>query len=280
MNNRPQTIQIFLPDGSPMSIKEAEITNRLVKAIMFPRNKFQEVAKREMVHYTGVYFLFGNSEKDAKPLVYIGESEDCYERLRSHNREKEFWTHAVIVSAKTNEYNKTDGKFLEYHCLQKAIEIGRYSLVNDQEPKKPSILEPREYDLLDNFETIKLLLATLGYSLFEEKRIADSKEFFYCKGKDADAMGEMIDEGFLVMKDSVCHAELSDSAVGTWVEALRSKLLDSKILVEKNGVLVFQDDYILTSPSGAAACVLGRHANGWIEWKDKSGKSLDEIKRK
>ena len=51
---RPQTIQIFLPDGSPTSIREAEITNRLVKAILFPRNKMQEVSKREMVHFTGV----------------------------------------------------------------------------------------------------------------------------------------------------------------------------------------------------------------------------------
>jgi len=34
---KPQTIQLFLPDGSPSSIREAEITNRLVKAIFFPR---------------------------------------------------------------------------------------------------------------------------------------------------------------------------------------------------------------------------------------------------
>lgn len=31
--SRPQTIQIFLPDGSPTSIREAELTNRLIKAI-------------------------------------------------------------------------------------------------------------------------------------------------------------------------------------------------------------------------------------------------------
>lgn len=43
---RPQTIQIFLPDGSPTSIREAELTNRLVKAILFRRNKIQEVAKK------------------------------------------------------------------------------------------------------------------------------------------------------------------------------------------------------------------------------------------
>ena len=53
---RPQTIQLFLPDGSPISIREAEITNRLVNAILFPRNKIKEVAKREGVHFTGIFF--------------------------------------------------------------------------------------------------------------------------------------------------------------------------------------------------------------------------------
>ena len=63
---KPQTIQIFLPDGSPASIREAEITNRFFKAILFPRNKIQEVAQREMVRYTGLYFLFGITEARTK----------------------------------------------------------------------------------------------------------------------------------------------------------------------------------------------------------------------
>jgi len=33
------------------------------------------------------------------------------------------------------------------------------------------------------------------------------------------------------------------------------------------------------SPSTAAIMVLGRPANGWIEWKYEDGKSLDEVKR-
>ena len=187
---RPQTIQIFLPDGSPTSIREAELTNRLVKAILFPRNKIQEVAQREMVHYTGVYFLFGTTEEGAKPIVYIGEGEDCFKRIQSHNRNKDFWTHCVVVTTKTNEYTKTDGKFLEHYCLDKANEIGRYKTDNDTGSKKPSIPEGREYDLLDNFETLKILLATLGYPIFEDKNQGGAKkDMFYCKGKAAKAEG-------------------------------------------------------------------------------------------
>ncbi|WP_296315161.1 GIY-YIG nuclease family protein [Winogradskyella sp. UBA3174] len=280
MTNRPQTIQIFLPDGSPTSIREAEITNRLVKAILFPRNKMQEVAKREMVHFTGVYFLFGISEDGVKPTVYIGEGEECFKRIQSHNRNKDFWTHCVIITTKTNEYTKTDGKYLEHYCLDKALETGRYTLDNDTGSKKPSLSESREYDLLDNFETAKILIATLGYPIFQEKRKAKSaKELFYCKGKDASAQGELTDDGFLVYKGGKCTLRETPTA-GPWVINRRKALVNDKVLIEQNGIYIFDSDYIFDSVSAAAATVLARRANGWLEWKDKNGKTLDELKRK
>ncbi len=280
MQNRPQTIQIFLPDGSPTSIREAEITNRLVKAILFPRNKMQEVAKRDIVNFTGVYFLFGNKEEGAKPLVYIGEGEDCFMRIQSHNRKKDFWTHCVIITTKTDEYTKTDGKYLEHFCLAKAKEIGRYATDNDTGSKKPSISESREYDLLDNFDTAKILLATLGYPIFEEKRKAKTaKELFYCNGRNsASATGELIDDGFLVYKGGKASIDETDG-VTKWVSDMRNRLLIDNILKEENGFYVFQQDYIFNSPSGSAATILGRNTNGWTKWKDKNGKTLDELKR-
>lgn len=284
MKTKPQTIQIFLPDGSPTSIREAEITNRLVKAILFPRNKIQEVSKREMVHFTGVYFLFGNTVDGSKPLVYIGEGEgegeDCFKRIQSHNRKKDFWSHCIIVTTKTDEFTKTDGKFLEHYCLNKAKEFGRYTTDNDTGSKKPSLPESREYDLLDNFETLKILLATLGYPLFESKRKTNTtKETFFCKGKKALAMGEMTDEGFVVYKEGICNLKESQSA-GKWVADRRNILIEEGVLKVENDVLVFQSDYIFDSVSAAAATILARRANGWIEWKDKNGKTLDALKRK
>lgn len=277
---KPQTIQIFLPDGSPTSIREAEITNRLLKAILFPRNKIQEVAKREMVHFTGVYFLFGTDEEENTPKVYIGEGEDCYKRISAHNRNKDFWSHCVVVITKTNEFTKTDGKFLEHYCLEYAQKIGRYKTDNDTGSKKPSLPESREHDLLDNFETIKILLATLGYPLFEEKRKAKStKELFYCKGKSAEAIGELTDDGFLILKGSKAILE-EVPKVRKWVTSQRDELLQSKVLKEANGFLEFTEDQIFSSPSAAACVVLGRSANGWTEWKNKEGKTLDELKRK
>ena len=52
--NRPQTIQIFLPDGSPRSVKIAEITNRVVKAVLVPRNKLDYIATRDEINNVGI----------------------------------------------------------------------------------------------------------------------------------------------------------------------------------------------------------------------------------
>lgn len=38
-------------------------------------------------------------------------------------------------------------------------------------------------------------------------------------------------------------------------------------------------DFLCSSPSTAAAVVLGRPANGWIEWKDENGKTLNDVYR-
>jgi len=90
MAELPKTIQIFLPDGNARSIRIADITSRTVQAIQFPRNKLKEVDTREEVKNVGIYFLFGEDSAEAKPLAYIGEAEDCLERIQQHNRNKEF----------------------------------------------------------------------------------------------------------------------------------------------------------------------------------------------
>ena len=278
--NRPQTIQIFLPDGNPTSIKIADLTNRMVTAVLIPRNKLAEIGSRDEVRKYGVYFLFGGDEEKAKPISYIGETEDCFERIKTHNKNKEFWNYAVVISSKTNTFTKSHVKYLEYLCIKNANEIGRYDTDNQSTPAKPYITESMEADLLDNYETIKILLATLGFPIFEEIRKASAKksEILYCKGKLASAEGDMLDDGFVVFKESTANKEESPSAT-SWVTETRKRLRDSNILVENGNVLKFTEDYIFGSPSTAAAAVLGRQANGWTEWKNKSGKTIDELYR-
>ncbi|MEE1898401.1 GIY-YIG nuclease family protein [Flavobacterium rakeshii] len=279
MNTRPQTIQIFLPDGNATSIKIADLTNRLITAISIPRNKLTESGKRPEIKKYGIYFLFGINEDKAKPIAYIGETDDCFERLKTHNKNKEFWNYAVAITSKSDTFTKSHIKFLEHICIKNAKEIGRYDLDNLNTPTKEHISESLEADLLDNFETLKILLSTLGFPIFEEIiNKASNREILYCKGKDALAMGELTDDGFVVLKGSTANFSETKTA-GNWVIGMRKKLKDDRIIIPDRNIYIFQEDFIFSSPSGAAAAVLGRRANGWTEWKDKEGKTIDEIYR-
>ena len=276
MKNIGKTIQIYLPDANPRSLKIAEITSRTVSAILISRSKLEEAAKRDELNNVGVYLLFGSEE--SKPQVYIGEAENCLSRLKQHNKSKDFWTHAVVFISKTQYFTKTHIKFLEWLCCEVAIKANRYSIENGNTPSRPHVSESVEADLYDNFETIQILASTLGYPVFDEIRRPKTKEIITCKGKDAYAEGEYSEDGIIVFSGSKCNLVESRTA-GSWVVGMRRDLKENGVLSEKDNALVFNKDHIFSSPSASAAVVLARRANGWIEWKYNDGKTLDQLKR-
>jgi hypothetical protein len=276
---RPKTIQIFLPDGSPRSIRIAEITSRTVQAILIPRNKLKEADVRNEIKNVGIYFLFGEVDTDTKTRVYIGEAEDCYVRLKDHNIKKDFWNTAIVIVSKTNTFTKSHVKFLEWYCYTKTLELQRYVVDNPNVPTKSFITEAMEADLMDNFDTAKFLLSTLGYPIFDELVKHDKAETIICKGKEAFAEGQYTDDGLVVFKGSKTNVVETKTA-GNWVIGMRQRLIESEILIKNNDFYVFASDYLFSSPSAAAAVVLARRANGWTEWKDSEGRTLDELKRK
>ena len=61
---------------------------------------------------------------------------------------------------------------------------------------------------------------------------------------------------------------------------LRLELISNGVLQNDNGNYRFTQDYAFKSPSTAAAVVLGRSANGRIEWKNAGGKTLKELQER
>jgi hypothetical protein len=60
-----------------------------------------------------------------------------------------------------------------------------------------------------------------------------------------------------------------------WANNLRRQLIERGVLApDENGRLLFTRPYTFDSASAAAAVVLGRSANGLVEWKTKLGETL------
>lgn len=282
MKKRAQTIQIFLPDGNPRGVRIADMLSRTVKAVLFPRSQFDYILQRGELTNVGFYFLFGESDK-GKNLVYIGEAEDCGERLKSHQRQKDFWNYGIVIVSKTHALTKTHVKFLEYYAIQQAKEAARYQLENSADPSQPYVTESMEAEMLDCFDTAKVLLSTLGFPLFDSisktATTHNASDLFMLKGKGIKGEGNLIEDGFVVFKGSEAKGKTAPSCHKYLIE-LRDTLLETGVIQQAGQTLIFKEDYIFTSPSTAAGVLLGRSANGWIEWKSAKGQTLDEVKRK
>lgn len=169
-------------------------------------------------------------------------------------------------------------KFLEWFSYTEAKKAGRFRLENDNIPNQTYAPEPIRADLLDHFDTIRILVSTLGYPIFDTITKPPQREVLTCKVKDISAEGQYTEDGFVVFKGSQSALEESKS-VGSWITGLRAKLKEEGVLVADGNVYRFTSDYLFSSPSAASGVVLGRNSNGWTEWKYGDGRTLNEVKR-
>ena len=60
----------------------------------------------------------------------------------------------------------------------------------------------------------------------------------------------------------------------------RTELQSNGDIESENGIFILKTTLEFNTPSGASDFILGGSTNGWIEWKNKDGKTLDELYRK
>lgn len=282
MNQTPKTIQIFLPGGDPQGIRIAEITTRILQVIEVPRSLLGEFSQMPESSQVALYFLFGGAD-DGSQKVYIGQTGDLRARLASHNRDKDFWERVLVVVSRTNSLTQTHGLFLEWYSLNACRSAGRYADENGNNGSKPHTPAPLEADCREIYETSKVLLATLGFPIFDPVAKAEAKEdtdeIFYCRGSESDGRGLYTSEGFVVLKGSTGRKLSVPSIVGTSDDRMRERLLKSGVCKVVGDKIEFERDQLFGSPSTAAMVLMGRKANGWVEWRNEAGRTLDELKR-
>ena len=301
-----KTIQIYLPTGNPRGLRVAEMTTRTVRLIEVPRIHIADFLSMPDAKQVGLYFLIGDTDSTDKPLLYIGQTGDLTQRLKSHHNGKDFWTRVFVMLSTNNTITQTHALYMEHKAIQIATDVGRYDLQNGNNGSKPHTPAPLQADCEELFHTLDILLSTLGQPVFEaigietpnnkayQSLILDTCQspqdtpavvpdkqpmLFYCKAKDCDAQGYYDNDGFVLLKGSLFRKRHTPS-LGKWaVNKTRELLVNGKLVEHNNDSYRLTEDQLFKTPSGAAQAVTGRPTNGWVEWKNDSGQTLSDIYR-
>ena len=275
-HKRPRTIQIFLPTGDPAGIRIAEQTTSIIRLIEVPRSDIAEFVKMPEAKQVGLYFLVSGDSKDE---LYIGQSGDVGTRLMQHYKdEKKDWERALVLVSLTNNLTQTHVLYLESLSIEKAKHCQRYELLNGNGGQKPHTPVPLKADCDEIHEIGSLLLATLGYPIFEsltETTTHQTEQVFLCTRTDVDAKGIYTNEGMVVLKGSSAPMTAQRKNNDRFMEK-RDQLLSKGVITEQGGRFVFQRDYLFPTPSGASCFLLLGSSNGWVDWRTEQGVTLHE----
>jgi hypothetical protein len=279
----PFSLRIFVADGDPDGLRIVDKSNWIGKALMFPRALLPQVKARPELAQTGVYLLLGPRPDAEGDMLYVGEGDPIRPRLESHYAQKDFWTRAIGFTTTTaGQLNKAHVQFLESRLIALARAAKRMPLDNANHPAEPSLSEADRADMEVFLGHMLGVLPVLGVHAFEQapkSPAAKAGPVLTCKGKGVQATGYEASQGFVVREGSQAVAE-SVPSMAQHVRGmfdLRQELISNGVLAMQGGLYQFSQDYSFSSPSTAAAVVLGRSANGRVEWKAADGRTLKEI---
>lgn len=270
-----KTVTTYLIDGDPKGTQYAFISNKICQMFVVPRSNLSYLNTQEKLQKPAFYVLIGEDE-DTKPKAYIGETENFCERVKDHDSKKTFWQKALIFVSKDADMTKADVQYLEYKAIKEAKEVNAFVLnENKQTPKVPNLPEYQQDSMDEFFEDVKFLTSFIGCNIFEQSQ-PKSEHLFYAKGRGCEAVGFYSSNGFTVLKGSVIAQTTVPSL--SWKE--KRELLLKEYTAMEDDKLIMTSDKVFSSPSAAADFCLGRSSNGWAEWKDKDGNTLDSVYRK
>ena len=270
-------LEIIYHNGQPDGIRSIRRHLSTMTTYVIPRPLLAEAKKITGINRPGIYYLINENDENKIAQIYIGQTRNGVVRLDDHNRSKDFWNKAIMFLADSKTFSLDMISGLEEYAIMKAHESNRYKVENSVKPK----YEIDEYDLPsieEMYEEIQFIMATQGYKMDNAKMSMNEADIFQTSRKGIIARGVYGGDKFQVLEGSEINLEKPVH--------LEKYNRQRKELYEKGDIVKQGDKYVLTvtlefnTPSGASDFVLGGSTNGWAEWKNKDGKTLDEIYRK
>lgn len=270
--------------------------------VICSRAEYPQARLRQEYERPGVYLLIGPaSDGSSRNHIYIGEADELRSRVDQHARLKDFWTEAMAFTSKDASLNKAHARYLEARLIGLARRARRVELDNGTEPPSPHLSEADRADMETYLDELRVVLPVLGVNAFEIPAAPSSKkstssgqttisetenkpkvgvEPLYLAGPGGvRAEGADRAEGFVVFEGATARTNAVPS-IHPFLLRIRDELIRQGLLVSDGNVFRLTQHHVFDSPSTAAGVLLGRAANGRIEWKDKQGQTLKDLQQK
>ena len=293
MEKRSKNINMFLMDGEVTGKIKCTLSNWTGVIYKIPRIQLVDLKSRDEMKQSGIYFLFGRDEDKQKDMIYIGQAttrkngEGVLLRIQEHTRDThaDYFNDVIILTTQNNSFGPTEISYLENKFTQLAKQAGRYIVKNGNDPNPGNVTEEKESELDEIIENTLMIIGTLGYRVFVPMTKEVSQDltdnhstYLYLKRKTKksnkviEATCERTTEGFVVLEGS--QVEIMDSPnLPASLKEMRQNLIDSQVI--QDGVL--KEKQLFSSPSYAAAFLLGMQTNGRTDWKNQDGRTLKEL---
>lgn len=279
------TISNYLSNGDPEGVIFSYMSNWSGQAIKIPRNLFTQSGSLAELQRPGVYFLLGESQENPDDkLVYIGEANNLFERVSYQLRdiEKSFVETIVCFCSLRGDLTVSHTKYLEKKIIGHLSNSSSYRITNKKDGNAINLPRMIQDEMDTFFDNMRIVLPTLGYSLLHlENTLSIGKGtqksvLFSLDVGSHKARAKLVPSGIEVQKGSEMKIDETPSLSGSYSN-LRKTLLQNEVVKELNGKYVFEENYEFTSPSTAAAVILGYSVNGRVAWKNDQGKSLKDL---
>lgn len=270
-------LEMIYHNGQPDGIRSIRRNLSTMTTYVIPRLLLSEVKNISGINRPGIYYLINEDDGNKIVQLYIGQTRNGITRLDDHNRSKDFWNKAIMFLAESKTFTLDMISGLEKFAIIKAQESKRYKVENNIVPK----YEIDEYDLAaveEIYDEIQFIMATQGYKMNNAKSTLNETDILHTTQNGIMAFGVYNGEKFEVLDGS--QINLDKPAHLQRYNRQREELISQQSIVNADGKYILKVTVDFDTPSGASNFVLGGSTNGWVEWKNKDGKTLDELYRK
>ena len=270
-------LETIYHNGQPDGIRSIRRNLSTMTVYVIPRPLLSEAKSISGINRPGIYYLINENDDNKIAQIYVGQTRNGIARLDEHNRSKVFWNKAIMFLADSKTFTLDMISGLEKFAILKAQESKRYNVENTVVPK----YEIDEYDMAsveEIYDEIQFIMGTQGYKMDNAKASINKADILHTTRNGITALGMYDGEKFEVLEGS--EVNINKAVHLERYNKQRAELLDNGSISLVDGKYILNVILDFNTPSGASNFILGGSTNGWVEWKNKDGKTLDEISRK